>query len=64
MDSKANTSLLRAIAVINPEAFLHNINLLKQEFPGKKILAMVKGNCYGHGLELLNYLENILIVQQ
>ena len=39
-----------AIADINLSALEHNCNRAKQLVPTAKILAMIKGNAYGHGL--------------
>jgi alanine racemase len=36
---------------IEPSALLHNVNQVKRHAPGKKIIAMVKANAYGCGLE-------------
>ncbi|MGB9823623.1 MAG: alanine racemase [Candidatus Hydrothermia bacterium] len=35
---------------ISREALIHNLNVIKNKAQGKKILAMVKSNAYGHGL--------------
>ncbi len=38
----------------------HNIDLIKQHTNGRKVMAVIKGNAYGHGLtEVGKYLENI-----
>lgn len=39
-----------AIAILSTENLLHNVQVLKQAAPGRKILAMIKANAYGHGL--------------
>lgn len=38
------------IARINPAAFQHNLQVVKQAAPKSQILAMIKANAYGHGL--------------
>ncbi len=38
-------------AYIDTKALLNNLNVAKKQAPGAKILAMVKANAYGHGLE-------------
>lgn len=37
-------------AVINTQALLHNIEVIKKLVPNSKIIAVVKANAYGHGL--------------
>ncbi|OGT51134.1 MAG: alanine racemase [Gammaproteobacteria bacterium RIFCSPHIGHO2_12_FULL_42_13] len=39
-----------AIATIDLPAIYHNFSVIKEHLPGKKILAMIKSNGYGHGL--------------
>lgn len=39
----------RAWAVIDLDAIAHNLKRLRQHMPGKKILAVVKADAYGHG---------------
>lgn len=41
----------RTKAVINENALLHNIQRVKQFAPNSPIIAMVKANAYGHGME-------------
>lgn len=40
-----------ATAYINTEALTHNLQLIRSQAPNSKILAVVKANGYGHGLE-------------
>lgn len=37
-------------AVVDLSCISHNLNIVKQKAPGKKIVAMVKANAYGHGI--------------
>jgi alanine racemase len=47
-----------AAAIVDLSCISHNLNVIKQKAPGKKIIAMVKANAYGHGLvEISRYLE-------
>ncbi|EEX93413.1 alanine racemase [Vibrio orientalis CIP 102891 = ATCC 33934] len=39
-----------ATAYINLEALQHNLELIKQQAPNSKVMAVVKANSYGHGL--------------
>ncbi len=39
------------VATISHQALKHNLNRIRALAPGKKIMAMVKANGYGHGLE-------------
>jgi len=39
------------IARIHLDAIQHNLNLAKSRAPGARLLAMVKGNAYGHGVD-------------
>ncbi len=39
------------IAYINSHALLHNLSIAKKHAPKAKVIAMVKANAYGHGLE-------------
>lgn len=48
----------RAQAIINCEAIQHNLNVIRQIAPNSKILAMVKGNAYGHGLVAIGKILN------
>lgn len=38
---------------IDPEAFRHNLDCIQALAPGKKVMAMVKANAYGCGLETI-----------
>ena len=38
------------LAILSTENLLHNLNIIKQQAPSSKIIAMVKANAYGHGL--------------
>lgn len=40
----------RTAAIIDLSCISHNLDVVKQKAPGKKIIAMVKANAYGHGL--------------
>lgn len=42
-----------ATAKISSVALKHNIQLIKQKAPGSKIIAIVKANAYGHGVEFV-----------
>ncbi|MDI6851872.1 MAG: alanine racemase [bacterium] len=35
---------------ISKDALIHNVNLIKEKAKGKRILAVIKSNAYGHGL--------------
>jgi len=39
-----------ARAFINTAALKHNLNLVRQFAPGRRVMAVVKANGYGHGL--------------
>lgn len=43
---------MRIEALIDSEALIHNLNLVRRHAPQSKVLAMVKANAYGHGLTL------------
>ncbi len=40
----------RAAAVVDLACISHNLNVAREKAPGRKIIAMVKANAYGHGL--------------
>lgn len=40
----------RAAAVVDLSCISHNLDIVRQKAPGKKIIAMVKSNAYGHGI--------------
>lgn len=40
----------RTAAIIDLSCISHNLTVVRQKAPGKKIVAMVKANAYGHGL--------------
>lgn len=42
------------VATIDLNALRWNLKLVKRKAPGSKILGMVKGNAYGHGLERIS----------
>ena len=44
------------IAYIDSHALEHNINVVRQKFPGKEIILPVKANAYGHGSILVSRL--------
>ena len=46
-----DTSELRAWAEIDLEALNHNIGLLRQAAPNSELMAVVKADAYGHGLQ-------------
>lgn len=39
---------------IDLNALLHNLDLIKQKVQGAKVIAMVKANAYGHGLDVIS----------
>jgi alanine racemase len=48
------------VAVIKPEAILHNLQRLRKAAPGCKFMAVVKANAYGHGLvEIAQLLHDV-----
>lgn len=49
---KTNISDLydRAAAIVDLGRISHNLEVVKQKAPGKKVIAMVKANAYGHGI--------------
>lgn len=40
----------RAAAVVDLACITHNLNVVREKAPGRKIIAMIKANAYGHGL--------------
>ena len=40
----------RSAAIIDLECISHNLEVVRKKAPGRKIIAMVKANAYGHGL--------------
>jgi alanine racemase len=48
---KINMSVKSATAIIDSQALLDNVAVIKQLAPQSKILAVLKANAYGHGLE-------------
>jgi len=46
-------SIRTATAVINLHALAHNYQVIKNYAPNSKVLAVLKANAYGHGLELI-----------
>lgn len=44
------------VAYIDSNALEHNINIVKNKFPGKEIILPVKANAYGHGSVLVSRL--------
>lgn len=40
----------RAAAVVDLACISHNLSVVREKAPGRKIIAMVKANAYGHGL--------------
>ena len=40
----------RSAAIIDLECISHNLGVVREKAPGKKIIAMVKANAYGHGM--------------
>ena len=48
---------MRAYALIDQNAFLNNLQVIKNHIGNAQIMAMVKGNCYGHGLDLFNNIK-------
>lgn len=51
MDCMEDTRLLRAWAEIDTEALRHNLNVVRRVMPEHSLMAIVKANAYGHGLE-------------
>ena len=49
---KQNSSELyhRAAAIVDLACIRHNLQVVREKAPGRKIIAMVKANAYGHGL--------------
>jgi alanine racemase len=39
-----------AVAILSTENLLHNLQVIKNQAPRSKVIAMVKANAYGHGL--------------
>ncbi|MBA2649698.1 MAG: alanine racemase [Legionella sp.] len=39
--------------VIKPRALLHNLDIVKNHAPGKQIIAMIKANAYGCGIDIV-----------
>ena len=40
----------RSAAVVDLACISHNLQVVREKAPGRKIIAMVKANAYGHGL--------------
>ncbi|WP_417914928.1 alanine racemase [Candidatus Electronema sp. JM] len=40
----------RAAAVVDLACISHNLHVVREKAPGRKIIAMIKANAYGHGL--------------
>lgn len=40
----------RSAAIIDLDCITHNLKVVREKAPGRKIIAMVKANAYGHGL--------------
>ena len=54
----------RAIAILSTENLLHNLQIIRNSAPNSKIMAMLKGNAFGHGLRsvasrLEKHVENL-----
>ena len=50
---------MRAYALIDQKSFINNIKTIKNMVSrDSQIMAMVKGNCYGHGIGLLDNLDS------
>jgi len=50
MPSFSVSSTLRSWAEVDPGAFRHNLDFVRQAIgPGPEILAVIKANAYGHG---------------
>lgn len=45
------TKLLRAWAQVDTDALRHNLNVVRRVMPGHELMAIVKAEAYGHGLE-------------
>jgi alanine racemase len=50
----------RAQAIINTDALQHNLQKVRELAPDSKVLAMVKGNAYGHGLVAIGKILNTI----
>ena len=37
--------------IINPQALAHNLQQVKRYAPNSSVIAMVKANAYGHGIQ-------------
>jgi|TARA_B110000881_G_scaffold86232_1_gene75569 alanine racemase len=48
---KINMSVKSATAIIDSQALLNNVSVIKSLAPQSKVLAVLKANAYGHGLE-------------
>ncbi|RMD69382.1 MAG: alanine racemase [Gammaproteobacteria bacterium] len=46
-----------ARAYIDPAALRHNLNQVRRHAPGTRIMAIVKANAYGHGIEAVRALD-------
>jgi len=51
MNNQAGNAIITATAVIDSQALLANYQQIKKLAPNSKILAVLKANAYGHGLE-------------
>ena len=49
-DKKINDLYHRSAAIVDLNCISHNLKIIKEKAPGKKIIAMVKANAYGHGI--------------
>jgi alanine racemase len=50
MQPESSTLYNRAAAVVDLACIQHNLNVVREKAPGRKIIAMIKANAYGHGL--------------
>ncbi|WP_417911718.1 alanine racemase [Candidatus Electronema sp. TJ] len=50
MEQSVSELYHRAAAVVDLACISHNLNIVREKAPGRKIIAMIKANAYGHGL--------------
>lgn len=50
--SERHAGAQQAVACINPQALQHNLQQVRQFAPDARVLAVIKANAYGHGLEV------------
>lgn len=50
MEQSVSELYHRAAAVVDLACISHNLHVVREKAPGRKIIAMIKANAYGHGL--------------